>query len=519
VLFLNIVILHCHFERGGVTSVVENHVRALRDCDRVEQIVLVSGKRAGGLSSDTTSAVKRISAAHFDYDAENHTADSLPDRVSQIAQNLEQQLAGVGITRDNSVLHWHNHGLGKNSAAPATIRHLAESGWRILLQIHDFAEDNRPENYQRLIVASGATNKAEIDRYLYPVAPQIRYATLTQADAAVLTRLGIPTRQTDCLPNSVVPAAGGQTDKRESLAKIVKAMNLPEDASWCLYPVRGIRRKNVGEFLMLCRWLKPNQFGGLTLCPATPIERRSYERWRELAGEVAPKALFDAGQDPNVSFNDNISASEFIVSTSVAEGFGMAYLEPWLAHREVIARRLPTVTDDFEQSGVKLPKLYDGITIPGDKEWIRNCRAESSAAASAAWSGLPDEFRLSVGLDLSDNDDPIDFASLTPLRQIDVIRKLAADSGFESAVKQLSSDLVRYLADQADDQLVRHNAGVVNEQYSPQRTGSKLIAIYEELMVAPTDSQVESPHHAGVGVDLIAGVRPFFPCRTEVIDA
>jgi hypothetical protein len=125
VLFLNIVILHCHFERGGVTSVVENHVRALRDCDRVEQIVLVSGNRAGGLSSETTSAVKRISAEHFDYDTEHHTADSLPDRGWQIAQNLKQQLAGVGITKDNGVLHWHNHGLGKNSATPAAIRHLA----------------------------------------------------------------------------------------------------------------------------------------------------------------------------------------------------------------------------------------------------------------------------------------------------------------------------------------------------------------------------------------------------------
>ena len=36
-----IVILHCHFERGGVTQVVENHVSALRETGQFERIVLV----------------------------------------------------------------------------------------------------------------------------------------------------------------------------------------------------------------------------------------------------------------------------------------------------------------------------------------------------------------------------------------------------------------------------------------------------------------------------------------------
>jgi hypothetical protein len=515
---VNIVILHCHFERGGVTQVVENHVRWLRDCQLVDRIILISGQRASGLSSDTLESVTHVAANDFDYDTQEPSADSSARRAGRIAQHLAEQLRGFGVTQDNSVLHWHNHSLGKNTAAPATIRQMAQSGWRLLLQIHDFAEDNRPQNYQPLIAASGAANKVEIDRYLYPTASQIHYATLTRADASVLTRLGIPAGQTHCLPNSVLAPAGEQSGKDASLAKVRRAMRLPSDARWCLYPVRGIRRKNVGEFLMLARWIRPDQFAGLTLEPATPIEKRSYRRWKQLAKEVAPRAVFDASHDRSVSFAESVSASDFIVSTSVAEGFGMAFLEPWLMHREVIARRLPTVTDDFEACGVKLPKFYDKMPIPGTEAWVRDCLAESTSAMTVAWSDLPEHFRPSLDVGTSVSADSIDFALLTPQRQMDVLRKVAQDSGFEAATKERSSQLITSLGEQPDEQLLQDNADVVNRQYSPQQTGRRLIAIYQELVGVASDSVVAPPCHAGKGIDLINDARPFFPCRTEVFD-
>ncbi len=146
---MNIVILHCHFERGGVTQVVQNQLRALRDSDAVKEIVLVSGGRTGGLSDETTSSMHSIAVDGFDYD--NSVASSDHDLL---LARLENAFTDHGLSKDNTVLHWHNHSLGKNTVAPAVIRELAESGWRLLLQIHDFAEDNRPENYQRLISAS-----------------------------------------------------------------------------------------------------------------------------------------------------------------------------------------------------------------------------------------------------------------------------------------------------------------------------------------------------------------------------
>lgn len=519
---MNIVILHCHFERGGVTQVVENHVRALRDDGGVAQIALVAGDRVGGLSPETLAATTLVQIDDFDYDRHDQAADELPDRAKRIADRLSRQLSALGIGSDNSVLHWHNHGLGKNTAAPRVIRRLAQEGWRILAQIHDFAEDNRPENYRRLIAATGAVNKAELDGYLYPVAPQIHYATLTQADAAILAQLGVPEPQTHCLPNGVVPP-GGEPDRDDSLEKVRRAMQLPGDATWSLYPVRGIRRKNVGEFLALSRWLGPQQYAGLTLCPATEVERHSYLRWKALAADVAPQAVFDAGHYREVSFGENLAAADFILSTSVAEGFGMAFLEPWLADREVVARRLPTVIDDFERCGVRFPKLYDAVPIPGDRQWLAQCRQATAAAAESAWSTVAREFHpapshATLGSDTGDDADSIDFACLTPRLQVEVLQKLAADSGFESSVKALSRPLVDALSAPPGAELIAANAELVAERYSPQRTRDQLTGIYRHLSSAPAEAEVGSPARAGIAVDLISAARPIYPCRTEAFD-
>lgn len=508
---MNIVILHCHFEQGGVTQVVQNHVRALRDCDLAERIVLVSGGRIGGLSTETIGSVTSISIDGFDYD----TAGGTSDRGLLLAR-LENEFTRHGLGKDNTVLHWHNHGLGKNTTAPAVVRDLAESGWRLLLQIHDFAEDNRPLNYQQLIAISNARSKSDIDRYLYPVAAQIHYATLTRADQLVVRQLGIPTHQAHWLPNSVAAPTAISPSKQESLKKVRSAMGLPRDARWSLYPVRGIRRKNIGEYLLLSRWTRPNHFSGLTLRPATVVEERSYDRWLELAGTVAPRAVFDAAHHDGISFADNLAASDSVWSTSVAEGFGMTFLEPWLAGREVIARRLSSVTDDFQAAGVMIEKLYDQIPIPGDTQWIGQCRAEYQTALEDAWQEVPTEFRPVISQELIGPNN-IDFAILTPRRQSEVLQRLNQDSVFETETQQLSSSLIRYLNGGADDVAIEHNASTVRDHFSIERIGQRLLQIYQSLLESPIDRQTNPPLNSGVAVETINQVRPFYPCRTEVL--
>lgn len=512
---VDIVILHCHFERGGVTQVVENHVRALSASDEFDRIILVSDERVGGLSAETRRVTEQIRLPGFDYDPTDLPRGSATSRGEDFAEQLSRQLTSAAVHPQASVLHWHNHSLGKNTAAPAVVRRMAGWGWRLLLQIHDFAEDNRPDNYCRLIEASGAISSRQIDDYLYPVAPQIHYATLTGGDAGVLTALGIPADRTHCLPNSVVLPSDALASREQSLDRVRHAMPLPVGARWCLYPVRGIRRKNVGEFVLLCRWLPDDCFGGLTLRPTTPLEARSYDRWQRIARETSPRVVFDAAHHAGVTFADNLAACDFVLSTSVAEGFGMAFLEPWLAERPVVARRLAGVTEDFESSGVQLPDMYSAIPIAGDASWLADCRRRIADAFEEAWAAVPQQFRPPADSFADQNSPTIDFGRLTPSDQVDVLRRVAKDSQFESETKQLSEPLVDSLGHPAGTQVIRANGAVVASHYCTEFQGQQLRQIYGLLLEADIEPSPQAPVGDDTAVNLVARQRPFFPCRTE----
>jgi hypothetical protein len=56
------------------------------------------------------------------------------------------------------------------------------------------------------------------------------------------------------------------------------------------------------------------------------------------------------------------------MTTSIAEGFGLAFLESWLMGRSLAGRNLPEITSDFSEAGVDLTPLYDRLDIP--LEWV-----------------------------------------------------------------------------------------------------------------------------------------------------
>ncbi len=523
-----VVILHCHYERGGVTQVVENHVRALLQTQQFERIVLASGQRISGLSEEILKNIEWVGLEGFDYDDDDSTVIDLATRQQRMMHELEVRFNESGLHAENVLLHCHNHSLGKNTALPGVLHSLAVHGWRILLQVHDFAEDNRPENYQRLISATNATDRKEIDRYLYPIHNNIQYATLTTADAGVLEKLGVHREQLHCIPNSVAVPQGDLLSSEDARAAVIDVMKLPQDARWGLYPVRGIRRKNVGELLLLGRWAGENRYLGLTLKPATAVELRSYERWRRVAVEVSPRTVFDAGEKPGLSFLQNVLAADYVVSTSVAEGFGMAFLEPWLLNRGVIARRLPTVTDDFERGGLDLESFYDSIPIPGNQAWITECKQETLAAQKRAWKALPKDFQPGIPESLDERDGTIDFARLTPARQVEVLKRMAADNGFERAAMELSKPLISRLDRGFSESVLVSNARKVREVYGASRIGESLLHAYQKLIrleniTCENESVLDDPAAGDSnttmpsGIDLISAFRTFFPCRTELL--
>lgn len=510
-----VAIVHCHFERGGVTQVVQNHVACLLPNTSV---VLVSGGRTSGLDSDLLGRVASIVVTELEYDSLQPDAAETPLEVRARATSmlLGDQLHANGLNPSDSVIHWHNHSLGKNAAAPLVIAFLADAGWRLLLQIHDFAEDQRPANYLYLI-----QNHETLDRVLYPSHPRISYAVLTVGDAEALIGHGIDSSRVHVIPNSVsLPPS--QRDRPAAMQKISRAFGVDPNSKWLLYPVRGIRRKNVGEFLLWCQLLhrrNPGEYvGSLTLRPTTPVETASYDRWKQVASRWVPNLVFDTGQHPDVSFTDNLAACHCVLSASVAEGFGMAFLEPWLVNRRVVARDLPAVTAGFADEGLRLDDLYQAVWIPGDRDWVRQMNERWQRSLEQAWSLIPKPMRPDLGgLQPQESiDDRIDFARLTTDDQIGVLQRIAIDTGFADAIVSANERIIRAIESPGDESSIAHNRTIVENRYHADVQVEQLQAAYGELMShrVVVNPDVETEDRLRM-IDLVNHSHPFYPCRVE----
>ena len=65
---------------------------------------------------------------------------------------------------------------------------------------------------------------------------------------------------------------------------------------------------------------------------------------------------------------DNNAAADLLLTTCVAEGFGMVFLEAWLAGRNLVGRDLPEITADFVEAGIQLDSLFARLPVPID--WV-----------------------------------------------------------------------------------------------------------------------------------------------------
>ena len=131
-----------------------------------------------------------------------------------------------------------------------------------------------------------------------------------------------------------------------------------------LYPTRAIRRKNLGEFLLWSALGEKGDRFATTLAPTSAGDRAPYERWVRVARSLGIPIEFEMGGRTTVPFPNLLRAAHTVVTTSVAEGFGLAFLEPWLAGRPLGARDLPELTDMFKKQGLDFGNLYRRLFVP-----------------------------------------------------------------------------------------------------------------------------------------------------------
>ncbi|NUQ61413.1 MAG: hypothetical protein HUU20_02925 [Pirellulales bacterium] len=499
---MNLAILHHHLNRGGVARVIENQLRALdtaATAGETWRAAILYGGRREGWNEDLPRQLRRIRLSlhevpALDYDSVRETnacgAGSLADQVTAA-------LSRLGLSPKSTVVHAHNHSVGKNVALPAALGLLAERGYRLLLEIHDFAEDLRPDNFRQFSERmAGGAPPAAWHGSLYPQARHIHYAVLNTRDLKILRDAGTDTDRIHFLPNPVTKT-GSLPPRELARRKLAEQFGIDPDQRFILYPVRCIRRKNVGEALLYSRLAPAGTFVGLTLPPLNPAEIPVYSAWKRAAEELGLPACFEVGAPGALSFAENLSAADLMLTTSVAEGFGMVFLEAWLTGNALVGRDLPEITIDFVQAGVQLGLLEPRLLVPMDwvgRERFRAGLAEAYGRALAAY-GRPAPADLTRWIREKAQEDLVDFGDLDEPLQRRVLetacesehnrlRLFGSNPRVESALSIVPVGAAKR---------IEWNRDRIEERFSLASSGKRLLAIYRRLFATVPQEERPAP--------------------------
>lgn len=465
---LRVAILHYHLRPGGVTRVIQSALRAL--ALSVDQAAGAEPVACAVIAGEPPSDVMPVPASGvveaLAYDSSSRL--SAPDVLAEIDAEAARILGGPP-----DIWHIHNHSLGKNASVPALVDYLARQGRTIVLQPHDFAEDGRPENYAFLRRLLGGETTAAVGARLYPQGTHVHYAVINRRDWRFLRAAGVPERQLHYLPNAV-SADDPESDNDDG--------TLPFAGRLFFYPARAIRRKNIGEFLLWAALADPDDRFAIARAPKNPDARPVYDAWVEFAQRLQLPVDFEFSDQWPGSFSSLLRSAYAHVSTSVAEGFGLAFLEPWLAGRPLVGRKLPEITDEFEHAGLDLSSLYTQLRVP--LEWIgcERFAAKLEAALARVYAAYdraiaPDD--VERALTAASTGDHVDFGRLDEPLQRAVIERVASSPGARAEIRP-ATVLPRDMPG-----TVQANRTHVEQQFRLLEYGHRLHAIYQTAADSP----------------------------------
>ena len=480
---MRILISHFHLQTGGVTRVIEHASRALATANH--QVLVVAGEPP---QEPLPPGVGFAHVPALAYE-ERRLAAGPRALAAELVRAARQ---GLGNLPD--LWHVHNHCLGKNLALPGALLALAQQGQRLLLQPHDFAEDGRPGLYARLLDQVGGGDAAQLQALLYPQAAHLHYAVINDRDRGFLATAGVPLDRLHLLPNAV------------NLSERLGQYQGPtRDRRLWLYPTRAIRRKNLGELLLWSAVADEQDLFAATQAPQNPAEQPNYRRWAALARELELPLELELGSRVD-DFPALLTSAHALITTSVAEGFGLAFLEPWLAGRALVGRNLPEITRDFTAAGLDLSGLYERLEVPLD--WLDQDRLrkamERALKSVMATYGRKECFADFGRLWASAvRDGHIDFGRLDEPAQEEVIRHLAANNRDRVYLEPTR------LTGAVPTGFIARNRAVAQRDYSIAGYGRRLEGIYQTLMDATVDSELGAADGAALLDQFLAPERLF----------
>lgn len=437
---MKIAFIHYHLKTGGVTTVLKQQVEALRDtCD---MLVLTGEIPESPFLCDT------VHITGLGYDRKDQSRSDPQGIAAAVTRAIHLKWKG-----GCDLVHVHNPTLAKNRNFLKILKALQNKKIKLFLQIHDFAEDGRPLAY------------FSEDEY-----PQnCHYGVINSRDYNILLESGLKEKGLHKIFNTINPFKLNTTDAPQK--------NL------VLYPIRALRRKNIGEAILISLFFKNNETLAITLPPNSPADMESYEQWKVFVKEKNLNVIFEAGLSHE--FSELVMCAKFLITTSITEGFGFSFLEPWTAKKILWGRKLPEICHDFEKNGVWLDHLYTRLTVPVewlDREKFFRTWQESIQKACSMFDIRIDKTNILPAFETITTNQSVDFGLLNEAFQQTIISKVLSD--------ELNQDKLIYLnpflsspGNVSDKKtLIQHNMNTVLFHYNKANYKKKLFNIYSRVI-------------------------------------
>ncbi len=484
---IKIIIFHYHLLPGGVTDVVTaSAISFLNYSDEISSIKIVSGR-----DDNLKNIYEKIKKSIPSNRKEDISYEVMPEidyyeniNKKDTSETIKDALYNK-FTSKNCIWWIHNYHLGKNPLFTKAVLKIAENEkQKMIFHIHDFPECSRYGMLKLL--------KEHIHSDLYIEKENIRYVLINKRDFEYMNRGGIDKKLLYLLENPIKTISHNSKNNKKAISILTKNLG-PHFKGWItgkpyiLYPVRAIRRKNIAEagFLSL---ITDNNL--IVTLPGVSAREKNYSKECEKLFKTGTiPGMFGIGFDIDkydISFNDLISASSLIISSSIQEGFGYLYLNSMNWGKPLIARDLD-ILKSFKSSFNNYPShFYDTIVVNLSQE-----------TRKALYKNYRDKIKLldehitkkdsNVLLDEFDrllSDNPIDFSYLSFDVQKSVLEQVKMDTQYKNECIKLNEPTIEKI-DSFMNLNIKPNHSILKENWSYESYGKKsdfLINSFKDIL-------------------------------------
>ncbi len=492
-----LIISHYHLLTGGVRSAVLRSLAALQPTGwlRRRRLRFLVGRAEGTQSLREYLCALGLSPEIIVNPTLDYRNEPWVDSKTFTSERDKLARWFLSQARGTTLFWIHNPTLAKNPLVTAAWKRAAERADNrrlphvFLYHIHDFAECGRMQNLFRLrrCWTSGGVEES------YPPTANVSYLLINRSDRERLRTAGMPHQRLFYVPNVIAPriSASAPGCQPSTIAGALSDYALGHGyrfesrRPWWLLPVRLIRRKNVLETALLAALAHDPPQILVTLDANSRPERPYAEAVKKLVKDKRLPMVIGFGHrlvGSAFSLNDLFATAAAVVTTSLLEGFGFAFLDGPVHGKPLLGRNLPDITEDFRTVGFPAENLYNELLVPVDEKRRRRLLGKGLDFARRTRRALGLDAncatRFETELENLYGKNPIDFGFLDLETQAALVAR-CQDHGWLRELKRLNPGAGQEISCGRDllDQIVA--------RFGPQAHRQTLLDCFQAALTRP----------------------------------